>query len=104
MKDNNKQAFAKRNIDEEKSNINDDENENFFDVQEEEVESDGDDGKDVEVDDEVADPTYKPGSHMLDFDFDNIDDILDSDDESVVHVGRKQKASSPKKGGKKIKT
>ncbi len=55
----------------------------------------------MEIDDVVAHPTYKPGLDMLEFDFDNINDTLDSDDESVVNLGRKRKASSPKKGGKK---
>ncbi len=87
VKDNNKQAFAKGNNDEHKSNVDKDDNNNFFDVQEEEVESDTYNESDVEIDDEVADPTYKPGLDMLDFDFENIDDILDSDDESVVNLG-----------------
>jgi hypothetical protein len=38
---------------------------------------------------------------MLVLDFDNIYEILDSDDGSVANQGRKRKASSPKKATKK---
>ena len=55
-----------------------------------------------DVDDDVADPTYKLGTDMLDFDFDDINEELDSDDESVIDYGKKKKSKrSPKKEGKR---
>jgi hypothetical protein len=37
---------------------------------------------------------------MLDFDFDDIDEPLDSDDDTVIHCGNKKKSrNSPTKGG-----
>ncbi len=46
----------------------------------------------------MLDPTYKPGMDMLDFDFDDIHEALDSDNDSVILYGKKKKSkSSPKK-------
>ena len=77
---------------------NEEDEEEYFDVNDtEEKSNNGDD-----IDDEIGDPTYKPGSDMLEFDFDAIDENLDSDDESIIAYGKKRKASkSPQKQGKR---
>ena len=56
-----------------------------------------------DINDEFGDPTYKPGSYMLDFDFEDIDKMLDSDGKSIIVYGvtRKAKKSPPKKGKQK---
>ncbi len=62
----------------------------FFDIAEKDDKEEDEEG-DVD-DDDVADPTYKPGSDMLDFDFKATDVWLDSNDDSMIQYGKKQKA------------
>ncbi len=81
----------------EKEVENEEDNEEYFDVKDIKEKSEIED----EIDDEFGDPTYKPGSDMLDFDFDGIDETLDSDDDSIIAYGKKRKANkSPQKTGK----
>ena len=71
------------------TNYNEEDNSN-----EEDEEDDGDEEvfyvDDEEIVEDIADPTYKTGSDMLDFDFDDFDEPLDSDDDTVIHCGKKR--------------
>ena len=80
----------------------------FYDIaQEEEEKEEAEEAEEAaeeedDADDDVADLTYKLRLDMLDFDFNNIDVTLDSDDESVILHGKKKKSNrSPKKNGKR---
>ena len=41
-----------------------------------------------DIDDKEGDPTYKPGPDMLNFDSDNIDELLDSYNKSIIQCGK----------------
>ncbi len=74
----------------EKEVENEEDNEENFDVNDIEEKSEDKD----EIDDEFGDPTYKPGSDMLEFDFDRINETLDSDNDSIIALGRGERQAS----------
>ena len=82
-------AMGKEYDEKQADDDNDDAEEIFFDIAEKD---DKEEDEEEDVDDDVADPTYKPGSNMLDFDFEATNEWLDSNDDSMIQYGKKQKA------------